>query len=243
MNTYKKIIAILALLSIGSPLFIKAALPCGSSGAGVLNVGIVPGNLPWGTFDPSSPTTAVGFDPFLIEAAAQLLGYDTVNFIGFGDAALAQAALNAGTIDVFADSSITLSTTAPLAFNGVVTDVSGFYSLARVNGWETALGCCDLALNLELAVTELVQNGTYAKILQELRNNGQTGGAKLGVPYPTGVLVEPFPFAGSEVGSILSNCTPLGPISLPQTNCISAYLQANCTPTTTYTGATGPIIP
>ena len=44
MNTYKKIIAILALLSIGSPLFIKAALPCGSSVACVLNVGIVPGN-------------------------------------------------------------------------------------------------------------------------------------------------------------------------------------------------------
>ncbi len=232
---------ILALLSFGSPMFINAALPCGTSGAGVLNVGIIPDELPWSSWDPSSPNTAIGFDPLLIEAAAKLLGYDTVNFIGYGNEGLARTALIAGLIDVFAFSAATLSTTPPLAFNGVVTDVTGFYSLARVNGWEVALGCCDLALNLELAVTTLVQNGTYARILQELRFNGQTNGAILGLPYPVGVLVEPFPFAGSEAGSIISSCTPLGPISLPKTNCISAYLQANCTPVTTFTGATGRI--
>ena len=115
-------------------------------------------------------------------------------------------------------------------------------------GWQLSLGCCQLALELEAAISELVANGTYAKILQIVRFDGLTGDYTLGIPVvvsPTGLLEEPFPYASSELGTIPTTCAQFGPnftVALPQTNCISAYLQANCTPVTSFTGATGPLI-
>lgn len=252
MNIHKKIFLGLAALMLVSP-FAKAALvPCGNSGSGVLNVGFLPGNLPFSGWD-SVTNSAVGFDPLLVTAVAELLGYDTVNFIGYASNPAALAALNAGTIDVYVNSGRALSV-PPTTFIGVVTDIS---SIAEgiVRGWAVNLSCCILALQFEAAITQLVANGTYAEILQTLRLNNLTGGDLLGFPDysafvtsptglgATGVLLEPFAFAGSEVGTIPSACSTVGPISLPQTNCISAYLQSTCTPTNTFTGATGQIIP
>ena len=63
-----------------------AAVPCGNSGAGVLNVGFLPVicHVVVGIL-----SMRIGFDPFLIQAVAKMLGYDPVNFIGYGNAVLA----------------------------------------------------------------------------------------------------------------------------------------------------------
>lgn len=239
MNMHKKLFMGIALLL--SPFVSSAFLPCGTSVPGVLNVGFLPDSLPWSDWDPIT-NSAIGFDPLLITAAAKLIGYDTVNFTGYGSAPDALAALSAGQIDVFAYSVTALDATAPIGFIGVVTDISAL-AVGVVNGWQLNLGCCELALQLEAAVTHLVENGTYAKILQLVRLNGWTNGQTLGIPTSaSGVLQEPFEFASSEVGTIPTDCAQFGPnfaVDLPATNCISAYLQANCTPSTTFTGATG----
>jgi hypothetical protein len=178
------------------------------------------------------------------------MGYDSVNFVGFGTDGDGLDALAAGLIDVYANSSSddSLATSAPYGTIGVVTDISQLSVAGGVpTGWQVNLGCCQLALQLEAAVTELVNNGTYAKILQLVRLNGLVGPAALilGLPLvvsPSGVLQEPFDFASSELGTIPTTCAQFGPsfaVDLPATNCISAYLQANCTPATTFTGATG----
>lgn len=224
-----------------SPFISSAFLPCGTTAPGVLNVGFLPNSLPWSDWDPIT-NSAIGFDPLLITAAAKLIGYDTVNFTGYGSAPAALADLSAGLIDVFAFSVTPLDTTPPTDFIGVVTDISSL-AAGAVNGWQLNLGCCQLALQLEAAVTHLVENGTYAKILQLVRLNGWSNGQTLGIPASAGgVLQEPFEFASSESGTIPTDCAQFGPnfaVDLPATNCISAYLQANCTPVTTFTGATG----
>jgi len=249
VNTHKKIFLGLAILMLVSPFVNTAAfVPCGNSGAGVLNVGFLPGNLPYSDWN-ASTNSAEGFDPLLIQAAAKLLGYGTVNFIGYASNALALSALSAGTIDVYVNSGRALSV-PPTTFIGVVTDIS-FIAEGIVRGWALNPSCCALALQLEAAVTQLVENGTYAEILQTLRLNNLTNGELLGLPNyslfvtsptglgATGVLLEPFDYASSEVGTIPSTCSVAGPVSLPQTNCISAYLQSQCTGVTTFTGATG----
>ncbi len=220
---------------------IHAAVPCGTSGSGVLNVGFLPGNLPYSDYD-SITNSAIGFDPLLITAVAKLLGYDTVNFIGYGSNALGEAALSSGAIDVYANSALVLAH-PPTTFIGLVTDISDI-TAGVVKGWLVNLGCCTLALKIEAAISQLVQNGAYAQILQYLRLNGLTGGDTLGLPLSAaGVLQEPFPFVSSEVGTIPSACSAAAPVSLPTTNCIGAYLQSICTPGTSFTGATAPIIP
>lgn len=240
MNIHKKLLLGIALLL--SPFIANAFLPCGTSAPGVLNVGIIPQSLPFSDWD-AITNSAIGFDPLLITAAAKLIGYDTINFTGYGNDLDALADLAAGVIDVFAFSDESLDTTPPYATIGVVTDISALSLTNQPNGWQLNLGCCELALQLEAAVTRLVENGTYAKILQLVRLNGWTGGDVLGIPADQGgVLQEPFEFASSEIGTIPTECATFGPnfeVDLPQTNCISAYLQANCTPTTTFTGATG----
>lgn len=227
---------------VASPAF--AAVPCGSSGAGVLNVGILPVNLPYGDV---SSGNAIGFDPLLAEAVAKLLGFDTVNFIGYASPGFALAALAGGEIDIYANSATPLVTTYPYSTIGVVTDISNVVASGGIpNGWQVNLGCCALALSLEAAITQIVANGTYAQILQEVRLNGWSNGRVLGISTTNnifGALQEPEPFDSSEIGTIPAPCLAAGPISLPQTNCISAFLQANCTPTTSFTGATGRIIP
>jgi hypothetical protein len=235
VNIYKNIIVILGLICALCPLA-QASLPCGTSSAGVLNVGILPGNLPYSNVVDG---VAVGFDPLLVTQVAKLLGYSTINFIGYGNTFLAEGALNAGFIDIYANSATILSV-PPTAFIGIVTDISGLASPVA-KGWLLGPTCCALAEQIDAAITQIVTTGAYAQILQSLRLNGQTGGLTLGVPSP-GVLLEPFPFASSEIGTIPSFCAPPGPnftVTLPQTNCIAAYLQANCAPTTTFTGATG----
>ncbi len=231
---------LLGIALVLCPVFSDAFLPCGTSAPGVLNVGVLPNSLPWSDWDPIT-NTAIGFDPLLITAAAKLIGYDTVNFIGYGTAPDALADLSAGVIDVFAFS-VTPLDTPPTSFIGVVTDISAL-SLGEVNGWQLNLGCCQLALQLEAALSILVENGTYAKILQLVRLNGWSNGQTLGIPVTaSGVLQQPFEFASSESGTIPTDCAQFGPnfnVDLPQTNCVSAYLLANCTPTTTFTGATG----
>lgn len=217
-----------------------AAVTCGASAAGVLNVGILPVNLPYSAVQSG---VAVGFDPLLIEAAATLLGYNKVNFIGYSTAGAAIAALNSGAIDVYANSRTPLATHSPYSTIGVVTDISNELASGGIpNGWLVNITCCRLALLLEAAVTQLVENGTYARILQEVRFAGLADGRTLGISTlnnPTGALQEPDPFASSEVGTIPSACLASGPVGLPPTNCISAFLQANCLPPTTFTGATG----
>jgi hypothetical protein len=241
VNICKKIILSLGLIGIFCPL-VQAALPCGTSSAGVLNVGILPGNLPYSAIVSGQ---AVGFDPLLVMQVAKSLGFSKVNFIGFPNAIAAEAALLAGTIDIYANSA-TILTVPPTTFIGIVTDISRLYSPgAIVTGWLLGPSCCALAEQIDAAITQLVNTGVYAQILQSIRLNGQTNGFTLGVPTP-GILLEPFPFASSEIGTIPALCAPAGPnftVTLPQTNCIAAFLQANCAPTTTFTGATGQIPP
>lgn len=237
---HKKLFVGIALLL--SPFFSNAFLPCGTSAPGVLNVGFLPQNLPYSDWDDIT-NSAVGFDPLLISAAAKLIGYETVNFIGYGTTDDAFDALASGEIDVYANSDLLLETAPPYEAIGVVTDISGLSIGTEPTGWQLNLGCCQLALQLEAAVTHLVENGTYAKILQLVRLDDLTDGAVLGIPASQGgVLQSPFEFASSEIGTIPTDCAQFGPnfaVELPATNCISAYLQANCIPTTTFTGATG----
>ena len=221
VNMLKKITLSL-LLCVISSLPINAFLPCGNSSAGVLNVGFLPNNLPWSAWD-STTNSAIGFDPLLAEAVAKILGYDQVNFIGYGNDLLAFAALNAGTIDIYANSNTRV---AVPGFIGVVTDISAIATFVGPLGWSVSLNCCEFASRLDAAITALVDNGTYAQVLQEVRANGWTNGFLLGFPADvTGVLEEPFPFASAETGTIPTLC-PAGPISLPQPNCIAAFLQA-----------------
>lgn len=235
MNIHKKVLlALIAALSI-MPLM-HSFLPCGDTVPGVLRVGIVPENLPWSDID--SFGNAIGFDPELVQAVAGLLGYETVQFVGFADAFDAQAALTAGTINIYANSGQLLSI-PPVNFIGIVTDISGIAS-GSLNGWIFNTACCRLARQVELAINQLVANGRYAQILQILRLNNLTNGLNLGLPTSaTGVLQEPFPFASSEAGTIPTTCITAGPVSLPELNCISAFLQNGCSISTTFTGATG----
>lgn len=225
-----------------------ASVPCGVSGAGVLNVGILPQNLPWSDIVAGQ---AVGFDPLLISQVAKLLGYSTVNFIGYASNADALVALGNGEIDIYANSNDPL-VVPPVDTIGIVTDISQLENTGgpEVLGWQVNLGCCAFAQQLDAAITKLVQIGVYAQILQAVRLAGLTNGYTLGFPGTvtgvTGVLLEPFPFASNELGAIPAICSPVGPnflVTLPQTNCIGAYLQANCSPGVTFTGATGQLIP
>ncbi len=240
MNTYKKILLSLWLIGALCPLA-QASIPCGTSSAGVLNVGILPGNLPYSDVVSGQ---AVGFDPLLAIQIAKLLGYNTVNFIGFGSEANALAALIAGTIDIYANSANFLNT-PPTDFIGVITDISELYQANEVNGWLLNANCCILAEQIQMALNQIIASGGYAQILQQLRLEGQTGGMILGQPYtgntPVPVLFQPFSFASDEIGTIPSICTLIN--SLPATNCIGAYLQANCVQSTTFTGATGQLPP
>lgn len=240
VNTYKKIIV--SLLLIGCAQTVDAAVSCGASAPGVLNVGILPDNLPYSDIVAGD---AVGFDPLLAVAVAKLLGYDTVNFIGFGGYAAAEAALLAGTIDIYANSA-TYLVVPPTLFIGIVTDISELYDANEINGWLLNPGCCALAEQLQAAINQVVATGGYARILQQLRLDGLTAGVTLGQPYTGDFLTElfqPFPFASDELGTIPAVCDPSGPVLLPQPNCIAAYLQSVCSPVTTFTGATGLIIP
>lgn len=234
VNIHKKVLLTL-IASVSMMPSIKSFLPCGNTIPGVLRVGILPGNLPFSDVD--SFGNAIGFDPLLAQAVAQLLGYQTVQFTGFATTAAAEAALDAGTIDIYADSSNSLPLSAS-PYIGVITDISQLFATNTARGWELSLGCCGLARSIELAINELVNNGRYAQILQLLRLNNLTGGETLGVPAP-GVLLEPFPFASSEAGTIPTTCISAGPVSLPQLNCISAFLQNGCVISSTFTGATG----
>lgn len=234
VNTYKKIIV--SLLLIGCAQTLDAAVSCGASAPGVLNVGILPDNLPYSDIVAGD---AVGFDPLLAVAVAKLLGYDTVNFIGYGDTTLALTALLDGDIDVYANSGLLLPVSP---FIGVVTDISAI-NLGEAYGWALNPNCCTLAELLDAAITKVVNTGIYAQILQELRADGLTDGYVLGYPYlyASGILEEPFPYASAELGTIPYVCD--GPVGLPRYNCIAAYLQSVCSPVTTFTGATGLIIP
>lgn len=240
VNMHNKLFIGIALLL--SPFFANASVPCGTSAPGVLNVGFLPQNLPYSDWNETT-NSAVGFDPLLISAAAKLIGYDTVNFIGYGTNADGLTDLATGIIDVYVNSEELLNTAAPYTTIGVVTDISSLSSTGEPNGWQLNLSCCELALQLETAVTYLVENGTYAKILQLVRLDDLTDGQVLGIPADQdGVLQSPFEFASSEIGTIPTDCAQSGPdfaVELPATNCMSAYLQANCTPAATFTGATG----
>ena len=232
MNIHKKIMLSLSLLSlVASPAF--AAVPCGSSGAGVLNVGILPVHLPYSDI---SGGNAIGFDPLLIEAVAKVLGFDTrSNFYRFCKSWFCTCSISFWCDYIYANSSTPLVTTSPYSTIGVVTDISNVQSSGGIpNGWQVNLGCCALASALDAAITQLVSNGTYAQILQEVRLNGWSNGRASGISTinnPLGALQEPEPFDSSEIGTIPAPCIAAGPISLPQTNCISAFLQANCNAT------------
>lgn len=233
---------LLGIALVLCPLLSDAFLPCGTTAPGVLTVGVLPNSLPYSDWD-AITNSAVGFDPLLISAAAKLIGYETINFVGYGTQNDAIADLQAGLIDVFAYSGASLDIGPVYTTTGVVTDISALSITDNPNGWQLNLGCCQLALQLEAALSILVENGTYAKILQLVRLNGLTGGETLGIPAAQGgVLQQPFEFASSETGTIPTLCAQFGPnfsVDLPETNCISAYLLANCTPATTFTGATG----
>lgn len=239
VNTYKKII--LSTLLLACVQTFNAAVPCGSSAPGVLNVGILPANLPYSEIVDG---VAVGFDPLLAQAVAKLLGYDTVNFIGFGNSTAAEAALLAGTIDIYANSATSLSVPPAVELIGVVTDISALYAVNEINGWLLNSTCCQFAQQLQAAINQVVASGSYAQILQQLRFNGLTAGRLLGQPFafgPSTALLEPFPFASDEIGTIPPVCALNGPASLPQRNCVSTYLQSVCSPSTSFTGATGRI--
>lgn len=250
MNTHKRIILGLVLCLV-SPALIDAAVPCGTAtgtAGRVLNVGILPGNLPYSDVVLGQ---AIGFDPLLVKQVAKLLGYNTVNFIGFGNTLLALGALAAGTIDIYANSNLNLPTPAT-SIIGIVTDISHLYlstgPVAR--GWVLNVNCCTLGEQIDAAITKLVDTGVYAQLLQAVRLAGEAAGLSLGVPFTTGAvsgtgtLLEPFPFASNEIGTIPDFCAPAGAnlvVSLPTINCISGFLQSTCSSSTTFTGATGQI--
>ena len=226
-----------------------ASVPCGTSSAGVLNVGLLPGIVGAPYYSTITAGVATGFDPALAIQVAKLLGYSTVNFIGYPNIAAAVSALNAGTIDIIAASNEAISS-LQAGYLGIVTDLSRLFSNGLAYGWILSDTCCALAESIDAAITQLVDTGVYAQILQSVRLEGLVpAGVSLGYPNNTGIvppvtgrLLEPFPFASNELGTIPAACAPVGPnflVTLPQTNCIGAYLQANCAPPTTFTGATG----
>ena len=236
-------------MSAISPLA-HASVPCGTSSAGVLNVGLLPGIPGSPYYSTITAGVATGFDPALSIQVAKLLGYSTVNFIGYSSFAAGLTALASGAIDILAASNEQLAF-LPSGTLGIVTDIARLYVDGDPFGWLLNDTCCALAESIDAAITQLVDTGVYAQILQSVRLAGLVpAGTFLGYPETvaatyTGRLLEPFPFASSELGTIPAACAPAGPnflVTLPQTNCIGAYLQANCIPTTTFTGATGQIL-
>lgn len=230
MNTYKKLMLVLGLLVL-VPAY--GALPCGNSSPTTLNVGLRPGaNLPY--LNITAGGIAQGFDPLLITEIAKLLGYTTVRFFTYNSSTGAQTALAAGTIDVFADSTQPINS-AIGGYNGVITDMSQVFSTPSANGYFFEGACCALALQFDQAITELVQNGTYANILQQVRAAGHTNGKVLGSPSnftgASGILLEPSPYFSSEFGTIIENCVGYGPtasinIELPPLSPLAAYLNS-----------------
>jgi ABC-type amino acid transport substrate-binding protein len=242
VNIFKHILCAVTLFAL---VRIEAAsVTCAAAPIITLNVGILNGNLPYSNVAVvGGISTAEGFDPLLVSQIAKRLGYTTVNFIVYANTALAEIALDNGSIDVYANSGNSINPTLLTAinFNGVVTDISKIFSSPNANGYEFATTCCNLALKFEQAINELVANGVYAQLLQAVRLAGHASGTLLGMPASsgvTGVLLEPFPFFSSEFGTINpSGCSATGPsyqISvLPTLSPISAYVLANFTPTIT----------
>jgi ABC-type amino acid transport substrate-binding protein len=248
VNTHKIIVSL--VLCLMSLRLIDAAVPCGtaSGSAGfVLNVGLLPGIPGAPYYSTISGGVATGFDPALATQVGKLLGYNKINFIGYPSVPAGLAALNAGAIDILAASNLNISA-LPLGFLGIVTDIARLDSNGQAFGWLLKNSCCVLAENIDAAITRLVITGVYAQILQAVRLAGLVPpGISLGYPVSDaggiiGRLEQPFPFASNELGTIPAICSPSGAnlvVSLPATNCISAFLQSNCTPTTTFNGATG----
>ena len=110
---------------------------------------------------------------------AKLLGYSSVNFIGYGNSSLALAALTSGAIDIYANSNLTLAV-PPTSSIGIVTDISrlNLSSGPIARGWVVNASCCALAEQIDAAITQLVDTGVYAQLLQAVRLAGQTSGSR-----------------------------------------------------------------
>ena len=248
MNTYKKI-ALLGALLLGAASQMHAAVPCASSG--ILNVGVLPGNQPYSAqiFGPGTP---FGFDVDLVRAIAALLGYQ-VNFIVVADFASAAAFLLNGTIDVFANSDEALDDIELALFGGVVTDMSHITNplepqaaaTSPLRGYLFNKSCCNLMFLFESAITALVENGTYAALVQKQRQDPLQAGFTTGMGQfsfsITGPnkLVEPLEFHSTLAGTIpATGCTGPRP-ALPQISCIAQFAILTSTGTFTFTGPTG----
>lgn len=226
------------------PMHGNGVVTCESSKT-TLNVGILDNNLPYSAV---IGDIAAGFDPLLITLIAKRLGYTIVNFFVCEDKNMAEARLFLGIIDVYANSRNSVGIFDPISsVNSIVTDSSQIYSSASANGYEVYAGCCNLALKIEQALNEIIGTGEYAQLLQAVRLANHTNGFILGMPASSGVsgvLLEPAPFFSSEFGTIgASGCAATGPSYqaplLASLSPISAYLNANFTPT--ITGSSGTI--
>lgn len=251
INLFKKMVLLTFFVS-GIQWNLNGAVPCGSTG--ILNVGILSANQPYSDFDPVL-NQPFGFDVDLICAIARLLGYQ-INFVFVASLADAQGALAAGTIDVYANSATPVTALVPL--NGaVITDISQTTNPAAVDQYRGYIFepiCCSLMNQFDAAITALVENGTYADILQKQRQDPRiistAGLGYYATPlFPIGILVEPREFNSSMAGTIPQIIgLPTGATGcraaragLPATTCLSEFVIANSSCTFTFTGPTGGI--
>lgn len=246
---YKKIILFCVIALLDNTYTAQAALPtCGSDG--LLNVGILLENLPYSAYDPFT-NAPFGFDVDLICALARSLGYN-INFEFFTSNLAGQLALLAGDIDIYANSAIDLNDTFLSSFNGLVTDMSHITSTgdaqsasaSPLRGYFFNAACCPLIRLFESALTNLVENGTYANLVQKQRQDPRQAGFLTGLGQfsftPTGPnkLVEPLEFHSTLAGTISTGCTGPRP-SLPVSTCLSQFVINNTPCSFTFTGATG----
>ena len=252
---YKKLALVSALITGFSVSLYAATAPCGSSG--ILNVGILDDHNPYSDFD---DTTGIpyGFDVDLVCAIAKLLGY-SINFVFVPDAAFAGAGILAGSIDIFANSATDLNGTTLGFFGAVVTDISHITNAAEpqdlvtspLRGYLFNRQCCSLMYQFEAALTALVENGTYAEILQKQRQDpGQAGDTDGMGQFAFSLisgnkLVEPLPFHSSMAGTIPQGIAsgPTGvtgclnaKVGVPQTNCFTEFVLSTLPCTFTFTG-------
>lgn len=248
-NVLKKIFFLSFLFILGINLG-AAPPPCGSSG--ILNVAILDGAPPYSDYDPVLDIP-YGFDVDLVMAIAKMLGY-TVNFI-FVVTQPSGPELDSGTYDLYANSAVDLDAITLLSYGGIITDISQITNTAgaaEYRGYLFSKNCCALMYQFEAAITALVENGTYAHLIQKQRQDPRQIGftANMGRFFSASAsnakLVEPLEFNSSLAGTIPQAIgNPTGSTgcrnartTLPSTSCLSQFVIAHSPHCFTFTGIT-----
>lgn len=249
LNIKKVLLYFIVSLAQGINLH-AATASCGNNGT--LNVAILDANQPYSDYDPVL-NTPYGFDVDLVMALAKILGYK-VNFI-FVLAQPSAADLNTGVYDLYANSNTMLDILTLISYGGLITDIALITDVAgtpEYRGYLFSQSCCALMSQFEIAITSLVENGTYADLVQKQRQDPRQIGftANMGRFFsaiaPDAKLVEPLEFNSSLAGTIPQTIgNPMGATGcrsartgLPQTNCLSQFVIANTLNCFTFTGIT-----